>query len=171
MSFRSPPFFLLVDSWLELAGGAGVVEVAAGCVAVESVEASAGAPVAAGEAFGLEEAAGEGKAFALPGVTVCTVAELPMLEVVAPGTLGCKENPIVSSPLSLAGVMVGGPLRAAAETSGPFLRMPMDRFMIPGRAADCSFCIRAIAVGSAGGTGMPNLTSLFFASPASEESG
>src|SRR5579864_3844165 len=164
MIFRSPPFFLLVDSWLVLAGGAGVVELA-GCgvsVAAGVVSEDAGAASVAG---------GSGKAFGLPGVTVSTAAVFPMLELVAALAFGCNPNPMVSSPDSLAGVMVGGPERAAAETSGLVFRKLMLRLIIPGRSADCSFCIRATAVGSAGGTGTPNLTSLFLESPAREESG
>ena len=165
---------MLVDSWLEFAGGAVVV---AGGVAVESVvEVPDALPVEGAAEAGAEsagDAAGGGNALALPGVMVSTVAVLPMLEPVATaGMLGCNVNPMVSSPDSLAGVMVGSPLRAAAETSGPVFRRPaIDRLTNPSRLADCSFCIRAIAVGSAGGTGMPNFTSLFFASPAREDSG
>src|ERR1700688_2036597 len=116
-------------------------------------------------------AGGSGRAFGLPGVTVSTVAAFPMLEVGTVLAFGCNPKPMVSSPDSLAGVMVGGPLRAAVETSGLVFRTVMVRFILPGRSADCSFCIRATAVGSGGGTGTPNLTSLFLESPAREESG
>ena len=102
---------------------------------------------------------------------VCTAAVLPMLELEAAFALGCNPKPMVSSPDSLAGVIVGVPLCAAVETSGPFFRTVIVRLIIPGRSVDCSFCILARAVGSAGGTGTPNLTSLFFASPAMGESG
>ena len=174
MSFRSPPFFLLVDSWLVLAGGAGVV-VLVGAVVFESLELPV-APVAGSAAAGAGsvagvEAVGGGREFGLPGVTVSTVAVLPILEVEAPFVLGCKLKPMVSSPDSLAGVIVGAPERAAAETSGPVFNTVIVRFTIPGRSADCSICIRATAVGSEGGTGTPNLTSLFFASPERLESG
>ena len=107
MIFRSPLFFLLVDSWLVLAGGAGVV-VLAGCVesvVVGDASAAAGAASVAGVV-----SAGPGRASGLPGVTVSTVAVLPRLEGEAALALGCKLKPIVSSPDSLAGVMVGGPL-------------------------------------------------------------
>ena len=80
----------------------------AGCVAsVAAGVASAGAGVAsvAGVAAG-----GSGRASALPGVTVWTVAVFPMLEGAAIFAVGCKPKPIVSSPDSLAGVMVGAPL-------------------------------------------------------------
>ena len=94
----------------------------AGCVALESVEVSvleaceesvvvAGASEAAGAAsVAGESGAGGGRAFGLPGVIVSTAAVLPMLEAEAALALGCKLNPMVSSPDSLAGVMVGGPL-------------------------------------------------------------
>ena len=119
----------------------------------------------------VEVAGGLGRAFALPGVTVSTAAVLPMLEPPPAPLLGCNPITSVSSPDSLAGVIVGAPLRAAAETSGLVFRTVIVRLMRPGRSACCSFCIRATAVGSAGGTGTPNFTSLFFASPARGESG
>src|SRR5258708_5035471 len=107
MIFRSPLFFLLVDSWLVLAGGAGVV-VLVGWVA--SVVVGVGS-VAAGAASVPEVApGGTGRESGLPGVTVSTVAAFPTLEVEAAFALGCKLKPMVSSPDSLAGVMVGGPL-------------------------------------------------------------
>jgi len=96
---------------LVLAGGAGVVALA-GAVVVESLELpvapEAGSAAGAGSVAGVE-AAGGGREFGLPGVTVSTVAVLPILEVEAPFVLGCKLNPMVSSPVSLAGVIVGGP--------------------------------------------------------------
>ena len=140
---------------------AGVL-LAAGCV--ESVVA--GAASAAGVA-----AAGGGRASGLPGVMVSTAAVFPMLELGAAPTFGCKLNPMVSSPDSLAGVMVGAPFRAAVETSGLVFSTLIVRFTMPGRLIDCSLCIRASAVGSGGGTGTPNLTSFAFASPARCESG
>jgi hypothetical protein len=100
-------------------------------VALESVEASVAAGwVASVVAAGGSEAGG-GRAFGLPGVIVSTAAVLPILEAEAAFALGCKLNPMVSSPDSLAGVMVGGPLRAAAETSGLVFRTPMLRLIIP----------------------------------------
>ena len=114
MTFRMPCFFLLLDSWLGSALGAGV-DVFAGCAALESPVL----PVAAGWAGSVEagagsvadvELAGAVREFGLPGVTVSTVAEDPILDPVAAPALGCKLKPIVSSPDSLAGVMVGGPL-------------------------------------------------------------
>ena len=107
MIFRSPPFFLLVDSWFVLAGGAGVVEPAGGGVSVFAgvVSEVAGAASVAGVAAG-----GSGKAFGLPGVTVSTAAVLPMLEGAAIAAFGCSPKPMVSSPDSLAGVIVGAPL-------------------------------------------------------------
>src|SRR6266700_5336698 len=169
MIFRSLLFFLLVDSWLVSAAGAGVV-VLAGCVVSVVVAGDESVAAGAGSVPGVV-AAGGGRAFGLPGVTVSTVAVFPIVEVEAAFALGCKLKPIVSSPDSLAGVMVGAPLCAAVETSGPVFRTPIDRFKIPGRSVDCCFCIRATAVGSGGGTGTPNLTSLFLASPARPESG
>ena len=96
--------------------------VLAGCVAFGSVEA----PVLTGcvvsvvvdvvsEAAGTASvaggfAAGAGRALGLPGVTVSTVADVPMPVAVAALALGCKLNPMVSSPDSLAGVIVGAPL-------------------------------------------------------------
>ena len=138
-----------------------------GCAVLESVAAPAGVS----GVVGVGSVAGAGSALELPGVIVSTVALLPMLEVEGILVFGCKPKPMVSSPDSLAGVMVGAPLRAALVKSGPVFRTIMDRFTNPGRSVDCSFCIRATAVGSAGGTGIPNFSNLFFASPASEESG
>src|SRR5579863_2131389 len=111
MIFRRPLFFLLEDSWLELAGAA-VVEslagcaveesvdvLAAGCVPVESVAVLAAGcvefvlvegvelpgcaeSVAAGAASEEGVAAGGlGRALGLPGVIVSTAAVLPTLEV------------------------------------------------------------------------------------------
>ena len=125
---------MLVDSWLVLAGGAGVVELA-GCdasVVAGVVSEAAGAASVAGVAAG-----GSGKAFGLPGVTVSTAAVFPMLEGAATAAFGCSPKPMVSSPDSLAGVMVGGPVREAAETSGLVFRKLMVRLIIPGRSADC----------------------------------
>jgi len=140
---RSPLFFLLVDSWLESAGCAGVVVLedcealvsvevpeAAGCVVLESVEVpfaagcvlldSLGVPevagcdesagAGAGSAAGVDVAGGLGRAFGLPGVMVSIVAELPTPAVGATAAFGCKPKPMVSSPDSLAGIMVGAPL-------------------------------------------------------------
>lgn len=89
------------------AGGAGVSAEAGCVVSVAAGVASAGAGVAsvAGATAG-----GSGRASALPGVTVWTVAVLPMLEGAAAFTFGCKPKPMVSSPDSLAGVMVGAPV-------------------------------------------------------------
>lgn len=78
----------------------------AGCVA--SVVAGGGSE-AAGAVSGVVAADG-GREFGLPGVTVSTVAVLPMLEVEAALAFGCNPKPMVSSPDSLAGVMVGAPL-------------------------------------------------------------
>ena len=122
MIFLRPFFFLLEDSWLGLAGAAAAVEFAAWVesVLVElSVEpagagsADAGASLVEGVVAGVCVRLSE-----LPGVIVSTVAELPMLTPPPPATLGCRPNPIVSSPDSLAGVIVGAPVRAANETSG-----------------------------------------------------
>jgi len=169
--------------------GAVVVESLAGCVVEVSVEvlaagcvesvlvegvelAGCAESVAAGDASEEGVAAGGlGRALGLPGVIVSTAAVLPTLEVEAAGVLGCNPNPMVSSPDSLAGVIVGAPLCAAVETSGPDFRTVMDRLTNPGRLKFCSFCIRASAVGSGGGTGTPNFTSLFLASPARDERG
>src|SRR5580692_249022 len=117
MSLRSPLFFLLVDSWLGFAGAAGVVASDAGCVVLESVAATAGVSVvaagesveAAGAASVAAAAGGAGRALGLPGVIVSTVALLPMLEEGATMAFGCNPKPMVSSPVSLAGVMVGAP--------------------------------------------------------------
>ena len=103
-----------MDSWLGSAGVAGFVGLA-GCAAVESLEVPVGAgwvvSVAAGAASvaGVGSASG-GRAFGLPGVTVSTVAVFPTLELEAAPALGCKLKPMVSSPDSLAGVIVGAPL-------------------------------------------------------------
>ena len=110
-----PFFFLLVDSWLLSAGGAGAVELA-GCTDTElapvvlSVEPAllseddegAGSPeLAAGRASNEE---------LLPGVTVSTAAELPAPPTPVMPSVGGPPKPRVSSPDSLAGVIVGGPL-------------------------------------------------------------
>ena len=157
------------------------MDAAGGCVAPEGAEESvpvAGVASVDGVApvEGVASGAGvfdggSGSAWGLPGVIVSTAAEFPMLEGAAMAAFGCNPNPIVSSPVSLAGVMVGSPLRAALETSGLVFNTVMERFKNPERSVVCSFCIRATAVGSAGGTGTPNFTSLFFASPARGESG
>ena len=84
------------------------VAVLAGCVVsvvAGVVSEAAGAASVAGEV-----AAGAGRAFGLPGVIVSTVAVLPIPEVGATVAFGCNPNPMVSSPDSLAGVMVGAPL-------------------------------------------------------------
>ena len=124
---------MLVDSWLVSAGVAGVVVVAGCVVSVVAglVSVAAGAASVAGVS-----AAGGGREFGLPGVTVSTVAVLPMLEVEAAFAFGCNPKPMVSSPDSLAGVMVGAPAWAAAETSGPVFRTPMDRLTRFGRLVD-----------------------------------
>ncbi len=168
MIFLRPFFFLLEDSWPALAVAAEVVEVAAWVESVldelsVDVEAGCAGSVDAGVSL-VEEAAGVVcvKLSALPGVIVSTVAELPMLAPPPPATLGCKPKPIVSSPDSLAGVMVGAPLRAARDMSGLVFSTPIALWILPGRSTDSSFCIRATASGSAGGTGPANLPSLFF---------
>jgi hypothetical protein len=92
--------------------------VLAGGVVVESLEepvaaGCAGSVVAGSEAAGAASgvvAAGGGRELGLPGVMVSTVAVFPILEVEAELALGCKLKPMVSSPDSLAGVMVGAPL-------------------------------------------------------------
>jgi hypothetical protein len=110
----------------------------------------------------------------VPGVTVSTTAVVPAPLLDAPG----EPTPVVpgvsvSDPASLGGSRLGGPTRAAIETSGPFFSTDMPLFSSPprGRGSFCSCCIRAIAPGSGCGTGAPIATSLAFASPASGESG
>src|SRR5215469_13630109 len=137
MIFFSPCFFLLVDSWLGSAAGAAVEEFADCTVALlESVEELFGeveASVAAGafaeagceaSAVGCDDVAGAaalagdcGKASGLPGVIVSTAAVLPTptLDEPAAAEFGCRAIPSVSSPDSLAGVMVGSPLLAAID--------------------------------------------------------
>src|ERR1700675_2133707 len=101
-----PFFFLLVDSWLLSAGLTGVVE-STGCAVPGSVT-----PVLAGLSDVDEAAGSTGRVDneLLPGVTVSTVAVL-----LAPGapvmpSVGGPPKLRVSSPVSLAGVIVGGPL-------------------------------------------------------------
>src|SRR6266853_4124001 len=164
-----PFFFLLVDSWVLSAGGAGV-GVSAGCAALGSA-----APELAGGLALLSDVDGAGAAeFAvgcaanepIPGVTVSTVAVLPVPDPPVMPSVDGPPKLRVSSPVSLAGVMVGGPVRADIDTSGPVLRMPMDRCKMFGRLrASSSFCIRATATGSGCGTGIPNLVRFAFASP------
>src|SRR5260370_7208672 len=73
----------------------------------------------------------------------------------------------VSSPVSLAGVIVGAPVCADADTSGPFLSTANDRRMKPGRlrAASSSFSIRATAHPSRCAHGTPTFVTPAFASP------
>src|SRR6266436_8899175 len=116
-----PFFFLLVDSWLLSAGAAGVVELA-GCAALGSevpVVPDRLALLSEGDrvVFGVFKAGcpvGE----PAPGVTVSTVAVLP---IPVPPIIPRVDGPpklSVSSPVSLAGVIVGGPLCADIDTSG-----------------------------------------------------
>jgi len=88
--------------------------VLAGWEALESVgvlAAGGAVSVVAGAASEAGVVAGGcGRASGLPGVMVSTAAVLPTLVVVAAGVFGCKLKPMVSSPDSLAGVMVGAPL-------------------------------------------------------------
>ena len=110
-----PFFFLLVDSWLLSAGGAGVVELAGnadpelapfvlsvGLVVVSEGDEDAASPELAGGCAAKEEL--------LPGVTVSTAAELPAPPTPVMPRVGGPPKPRVSSPVSLAGVIVGGPL-------------------------------------------------------------
>lgn len=110
-----PFFFLLVDSCFLSAGGAGVVELAGSAdpelapfvlsvvlAVVSEDDGDAGSPEVAAGCAANEEL--------LPGVTVSTAAELPApLRPVIP-RVGGPPKPRVSSPVSLAGVIVGGPL-------------------------------------------------------------
>jgi hypothetical protein len=108
-----PFFFLLVDSWLLSAGGAGVVELA-GCAVVRSevpvvpggLELPSDGDRTGSVVFALGCSVGE----RVPGVTVSTVAVLP---APVPPIMPRVDGPpklSVSSPVSLAGVIVGGPL-------------------------------------------------------------
>jgi hypothetical protein len=107
-----PFFFLLVDSWFLLAGCAAVVF--AGGVAFGSAEP----PLAGGLALlsdedgvgSVELAAGCAVEAPVPGVTVSTVAVLPAPVPTPMPRVGGPPKLRVSSPVSLAGVIVGGPL-------------------------------------------------------------
>jgi len=109
-----PFFFLLVDSWLLSAGAAGVLE-SAGWPALGS-----DVPVVAGGLALLSDGDGAGSAEVAagcwvrepaPGVTVSTVAVLPVPVPPTPvmPRVGGPPKLRVSSPVSLAGVIVGGP--------------------------------------------------------------
>ena len=110
-----PFFFLLVDSWLLSAGGAGVVELAGsadpelapfalsvGLAPVSEDDEGVASPDVAGGCAANEEL--------LPGVTVSTAAELLTPPTPVMPRVGGPPKPRVSSPVSLAGVIVGGPL-------------------------------------------------------------
>ena len=79
----------------------------------------------------VEAPAGGGNDSGPPGVIVSTAAVLPAptLEGAAVAVFGCNAIPSVSSPDSLAGVMVGSPLLAAMDTSGEFFRTPIVRLI------------------------------------------
>ena len=108
----NPFFFLLVDSWLLSAGFAGVVELAGWAV-----------PGSATPALGVglsddDDAAGSAELVAgcaanellLPGVTVSTAAVLPAPPNPVIPSVGGPPKLRVSSPVSLAGVIVGAPV-------------------------------------------------------------
>ncbi len=102
-----PFFFLLVDSWLLSAGGADVVELvpfalSVGLAVVSEDDEGVASPDVAGGCAANEEL--------LPGVTVSTAAELPTPPTPVMPRVGGPPKPRVSSPVSLAGVIVGGPL-------------------------------------------------------------
>ena len=157
--------FCWVDSWALVSRGGAVVELAAvalwagrGCVRIgrsrQQVAVLSDAEDAAGAAS--ELAAGWGvvsaEEAAVPGVTVSTVAVLPTAAFgpVMP-TAGVGPRVSVSSPDSLAGVNVGGPLRAAMVTSGPLFRIPVERRITArtlARGFRLGLCIRATASGS-----------------------
>ena len=99
-----PFFFLLVDSWVLSAGGAGVV-VSAGCVVLESAPAA----VPEGSVL-LSDVDGCAANEPVPGVTVSTVALLPVPEPPVMQSVDGPPKLRVSSPVSLAGVIVGAPL-------------------------------------------------------------
>src|ERR1017187_5518197 len=172
MILRRPFFFLLVDSWVVSAGGVVVVVAAAAGAAsgvagvgdAASDDAGAASGVAASVAGAASDAFSAGAmGLALPGVTVSTVAVLPGPEPMLMFGPICGPKLSVSSPDSLAGVIVGAPLCDAVETSGRTFRKLVDRVTSPGRAfaaSVCSFFIRASATGSGGGMGIPNLVSL-----------
>src|SRR5260221_10224143 len=189
MIFLIPFFFLLVDS-LPLSVAAGCVASSAGVVTAAGVFGSEAAAVGGAAAFGSESVVAgcpsvagastvDPPAAPLPGVATSMTAVLPTgLEPPAPAIRACPPPPVKTSPReveSVSGCICGGPLRAATIISfpGPVFTMDSGLLIIPGfgRAAFCSACIHANAFGSGCGTGTPNATSLFFASPANGESG
>src|SRR6266403_732681 len=110
-----PFFFLLVDSWLLSAGAAGVVELA-GCAALGSevpvVPGGLALPSDGDRMGSVVFGAGCSVGDRVPGVTVSTVAVLP---APVPPIIPRVDGPpklSVSSPVSLAGVIVGGQLRS-----------------------------------------------------------
>ena len=167
-----PFFFLLVDSWVLSAGGAGTVvlacslgwnpssPVAAGCV----VSVAAGVASDAGAL-----AAGAGRESALPGVTVSTVAvflrwSLPRRQSAAAQRKGSRRP-------------IRWPASSLARPYEMQWKHPAWSQKAHGALPDLGglptvpFASAQRAAGSAGGTGTPNLVSLFFASPARGESG
>lgn len=102
-----------MDSWVLSAGGAGVV-VSAGCVvlgsAPEAVPGGLGLLSDVDGAGSVEFVAGCAANEPVPGVTVSTVALLPVPD---PPVIPSVDRPPklrVSSPVSLAGVIVGAPV-------------------------------------------------------------
>src|SRR5580704_1971718 len=94
--------------------------------------------------------------------------EPPAPPAVATPTIVLPEAPgtRVSVLPEFSGVNVGSPFLAAILTSGPVLSAPRGRktSLLDGRGACCSACMRAIAVGSGCGTGVPNFSSFAFES-------
>ena len=101
-----PFFFLLVDSLL-VSIGCAVDVLAAGCAAFGSA-----APVVPGELSKVSAVGCVAAGVLLPGVTVSTVAVLPVDGPPTIPKLGpdCGPKLSVSSPDSPEGVIVGGPL-------------------------------------------------------------
>ena len=132
-------FFLLDDSSPEDAAGAGAGFAAgAGLVVVVS---------AAGAAVEFVPSVPDGVG---PGVTVWINAPVPVGAAPAPPIRDVPPGVNVWVLSSPAGVSVGDPDCAAILTSGAVLSMPIgkERMRLRGRAAVCSTCIRASAVGS-----------------------
>ena len=175
-----PFFFLLVDSWLISAVAARGGSVLAGCVLSKPLNR---AGLRASDAAGAESTTGYSpreyrekrrgavaREYALPRSSLFPPSQcfqLPMRPHRQPRLgLRPKGKGLVAG---FARQASGRRARCAdaAETSGFHLIISMDRAM-HARVfgwTPASFCMRAMAAGSAGGTGTPNLMSLSFASP------
>jgi hypothetical protein len=167
-TLRTPFFFLLDDSFLGSEFWLAGLEPAAGVAASPDKAASpAGAVVPEVASPAAEPALPDAVAPVVPlvlgaidvedpGVTVSTYAPVavdplaPLDPTLAP-TVNEPPGVSVSVLSESSGVKVGAPTRAAIRTSGPvFINAVTGRVSrLPrGRTVSCSFCMRAMEVGS-----------------------